>query len=493
MSKEKAHIVWFKRDLRLTDHSPLAKAAEHFEPVLLLYIFEPSLIKSKDYDLRHWRFVWESLQDMQQILKEHRMQILVACEEVLDVFKKLQGMLDIQTVFSHEETGIDLTFQRDLVLKDYFKDRGIRWEEYPTNAVHRGLMHRNEWRKKWRHRIDRAPEDPGLAKLRNYELSPGLERYFQSQKVPASFKEPNPLFQQGGASKAWNCLNDFLFHRARYYNKTISAPGPARYGCSRLSPHITWGNISIRQVYRYVQKHYDDLAYKLPVRSFQSRLRWHCHFVQKFEAEPRMEFENLNSGYDNIRKQSESELVDAWKAGQTGFPMVDACMRSVRQIGYLNFRMRAMLVSFLTHHLWQPWQSGARFLGRQFLNFEPGIHYSQFQMQACTTGVNSVRIYNPIKQSYDHDPNGLFIKEWVPELRYIPSELIHEPWKLSVMEQEMYGCRIGKDYPNPLNEDIKASYNKASSILWEKKKESEVRSENNRIVKKHVKNHSGRD
>jgi deoxyribodipyrimidine photo-lyase len=239
----------------------------------------------------------------------------------------------------------------------------------------------------------------------------------------------------------------------------------------------------MRMIYQYTNQHYETSKNKRAILNFVSRLHWHCHFIQKFEDECSMEFENVNKAYDALVKPKNESYIKAWQEGKTGVPIVDACMRCLVATGYINFRMRAMLVSFLTHNLWQDWRFGVHHLAKQFLDFEPGIHYPQFQMQAATMGVHIIRTYNPIKQSYDHDENGEFIKQWIPELSNVPKEFIHEPWLMNLEQQQTLNCIIGKDYPAPIV-DLKISTKMASNNLWALKKSKASKVEVNEILNK---------
>jgi deoxyribodipyrimidine photo-lyase len=480
MHKPEINIVWFKRDLRLQDHLPLQMAVATNKPVLLLYFYEPTVMQYGDSDERHWCFVQESLADMNAQLRKYHVQILAICNEVIDSFKRIQHHYTIQRIFSHEETGNALTYKRDKQVAVFCKQENIEWIEAPANGIVRKLYNRKHFSERWLSTMSAPIYEVALENIQS--LHADVQWLPQYTTVHVS----NALMQPGGVTAAQKYLHSFLYERKQYYSKHISKPELSRKSCSRLSPYLAWGNISMKQVYQASIQAINDTGDKRNIYFFMSRLHWHCHFIQKFETECRMEFENLNTGFNTIRKVVNDTYVKAWQEGKTGYPLIDACIQCVRATGYLNFRMRSTLVSFFTHHLWQPWQAGVHFLAKQFLDYEPGIHYPQFQMQAGTMGVNTIRIYNPVKQSVDHDAEGVFIKKWLPVLNAIPTEHVHKPWLMTTAEQLMYGIVLGKDYPLPIV-DIEVTGKYAREHLWAVKKSKDVQKQNERILHIHTK------
>jgi deoxyribodipyrimidine photo-lyase len=198
--------------------------------------------------------------------------------------------------------------------------------------------------------------------------------------------------------------------------------------------------------------------------SFTGRLRWHCHFMQKLESEPAIEFRSFHSAYEGMREHDPVTLA-AWSEGRTGWPFVDACMRMLQATGWLNFRTRAMLMSVASYQLWLDWRPTGLHLARLFTDYEPGIHWPQAQMQSGTTGINTIRIYNPVKQGLDQDPDGSFIRRWCPELAHVPLPWLHAPWTMPALEQAEAGCLIGRHYPAPIVDHVAAARH-AREAVW---------------------------
>ena len=477
--KQTINIFWFKRDLRILDNSALERAIKENNRLLLIFTFDDALLNDKHYTTRHYNFINESLYDLNLFFKKFGCKVHSFEMNIISLFEELKSKFNINKVFSHMETGLKSSYDRDLKFKKYCKKNNIEWIEDINNGVFRGLQSRKNWILNWNNYMKK--------KIRVF--NPKVEDFITLNKKSKFerkiIKPKKSKFQCGGSTYALKYLETFLETRIDKYQNNISKPELSRINCSRLSPYIAWGNLSTRYIWQRAKEKLNHGKSKFQINGFTSRLRWEAHFIQKFEMESDMEFRSVNRGYEKQDKNINKTYIRAWENGETGYPLVDASMKCLIETGYLNFRMRAMLVSFFTHHLWQPWKAGVVFLANNFLDFEPGIHYSQFQMQAGETGINMIRIYNPTKNAKEHDKEGVFIKKWIPELKDIPAPVLFEPWKMSLIDQVAYHCKIGKDYPKPII-DISETYKYAASKLWSFKSNNLVKEESNRILQKHT-------
>lgn len=457
-------LVWFKRDLRIRDHLPLLLGSKS-GTVLPIYVFEPSLWSSPEYDASHFEFVRQSLIELDHNLRRLGGRLAIRIGELPDVFIQISGTMPFHSILSHEETGTWLTYERDQRVARWVRACGIPWKEYPHNGVIRRLKSRDGWAGAWARRMSErlaeCPEHVSVPEEFEWGQIPTVDQVMPNAGNVVGY------LQRGGESTATSTLESFLADRGGDYRGSMSSPLTAETSCSRLSPYLAWGNLSIKQVQQATARRLGDLSCDFgntdgaartsrirSLKSFMSRLSWHCHFIQKMESEPEIQFRNICRLYDGLREgEFNSEHFEAWKKGRTGFPMIDACMRYLHHYRWINFRMRAMLMSFAAYHLWLHWREPSTFLARQFLDFEPGIHFSQCQMQSGVTGINTIRIYSPSKQLLDQDPKGEFVRRWIPELEHVPLAFLAEPHRMSIDEQTRYRCRIGVDYPSPIVHD----------------------------------------
>ena len=459
--KQPIHIVWFKRDLRVNDHAPLAYAVAEGISVLPLYVIEEEYWQQDFASRRHWSFIRDCLLDLREDTAALGQPLVVREGEICEIFHDISSKYIIKGIFSHEECGNNWTYERDKKVIAWCKSNNIPLHEFPQNGVVRRLESRDHW-----------------SKIRNARMakplinSPDNIPLLASESIGEIPSANHPMFgdalvgtvQPGGRREALKILDSFLARRSVYYVQNISNPGRSGHYCSRLSGHLTWGSLSVREVVKAAQAFAQTSAFgqhgeqKRSFSAFNNRLAWRCHFMQKLEDQPSIEFECMHSAYEGIRKTHPQTAIyyQAWAEGRTGYPLIDACMRSLVHRGWITFRMRAMLVSFASYHLWLDWRQTGYHLARVFTDYEPGIHYSQLQMQSGVTGINTTRIYNPIKQSQDQDPKGQFIRQWVPELRNVSDMWIHEPWKMSSALQQRASCLIGEDYPAPIVENASA-------------------------------------
>jgi deoxyribodipyrimidine photo-lyase len=511
-------VVWFKRDLRVSDHAALAAAAETGLPVLPLYIAEPELWQQPDASARQWAFIAETLESFRTDLAALGQPLIVRVGDAVQLFKRLHGQHGIAHLFAHEETGNDWTFSRDKRVIAWAREASVPFTEFQGNGVIRRLKNRDGWARAWDRRM--AQDQIAAPQLQPiYGVEPGAIPTAPELGLAA---DRCPGRQLGGRQQALARFGAFLSVDGQPYRRAMSSPSLGAVHCSRLSPHLAFGVLSMREAaqgawarmrdLREDEAHPNRTEWRGSMVSFAGRLYWRDHFIQKLEDEPAVEWRAFHPAYrgqedftpetaqrvnagrigqNGVAEDTPYAIPDprislqAWMAGETGLPFVDACMRSLQQTGWLNFRMRAMLVSCASNLLGIPWRPSGQHLARLFTDYEPGIHWSQMQMQSGTTGINTVRIYNPIKQGLEHDADGAFVKHFVPELADVPAAFIHEPWRW-----EQAGSLLGKTYPEPLI-DVQQAMRAARLRIHGPRKAKSFRQASDTIQAKHGSRRAG--
>jgi deoxyribodipyrimidine photo-lyase len=463
-------ILWFKRDLRLHDHAALHHAVR-CGPVLPLYIIEPELWRQPDASARQWSFVAESLAELDLALSGLGLRLILRVGDAVPVLDALATRHGVCNLVSHQETGNLWTFARDQRVAAWARDKGIRWTETPGQGVFRRLATRDGWTA----RRDAAMAQPLLAvpPMTGVVEEPG---HIPNPQEFGLSGDACPYRQQGGRAAGLRLLDSFLASRAETYRAGMSSPLTGENACSRLSPHLAWGTLSGREVAQATAVAQNQGRFPRALHAFQSRLAWRDHFAQKLEDQPDIETTCLDPATETLR-DTDATRLHAWELGETGLPFLDACIRSLVATGWLNFRMRSMVMSAASYHLWLDWRSTGPILARRFTDYDPGIHWPQVQMQSGTTAINTIRIYNPVKQGHDQDPTGAFTRRWLPELADVPDSFLQEPWRWEGAGRLRY--------PQPVVDPVAAA-RVARDRLWSLRRAPGQKDIANAIVKRHA-------
>ncbi|MFK7854293.1 MAG: FAD-binding domain-containing protein [Granulosicoccus sp.] len=478
-------LWWVKRDFRLCDNEALCHAIELCDTVVALFIIEPALCKAPESSFLHFLAWQQACEHLSEQLDAKGGRLITRVGNAADVFEDLYKRYQFEALFSHQETGSELTYKRDCQIVRWAHSHKVPWFESFQNGVVRGLQNRDDRQPVIRERLFESQSRATPSQFTAWSDTPSSDAWPSFETVSGRLRDERiqvRKLQPVTEADAQKTLQAFLYDRGVAYAGGISSPNTAFAAGSRLSVHLAWGTISLRQVFTALRVRTEELAkqpnaksaqWRKSLNAFQARLHWHDHFMQRLESAPDMERAAINPAYRHIEYGDCKPVLQAWMQGTTGLPLVDACVRCLAATGFLNFRMRAMLVTTGCFGLAQSWQALQYPLARLFLDYEPGIHFSQIQMQAGVVGINTLRVYSPHKQLVDHDPHGAFVKKWIPELRPFSADSIRN------YESESLG-----DYPEPIV-DIKSTAKIIKDQIYAVRKSEQGQEEAARMLDLH--------
>lgn len=433
-------ILWFKqRNLRLQDSEPLflaMKESRRSGPVLPVFIHEPSIIRQPDMARQHQVFTRETLDELADDIGSIGGDLAEYVGEAVEALDSLHRQRAITKIWTHRETSQNVCFDRDRKVRAWARDRGISLVEVEQDGIARGSQPKESFPDYFARAVQAELRDP---------MGKDLSERFASLPVPscnladipAASGEDKPLRPRGGRRAAMELMNRFFTIPAlQVYPKVLSSPNTAWGQCSRMSTYLATGTVSDREIFQRVDglvtqarnqmNDRDFEAFQGKARFYLDRLAWRRNYIQSFEDRPELEHTPMLAEFKGVREEVNDDLLERWKNGMTGFAFVDAAMRCLRETGWLNMRLRGTVVSFATMNLWQPNWPVAHYLGRELADFHPAVHHVIHQLVAGMTSFDGLMVYDVVKQGFDHDKDGDFVRRYVPELADLPGGSVHD-------------------------------------------------------------------
>ena len=455
MKLEKA-LVWFRRDLRDHDHAALSAALANARQVWCVFVFDRDILDAlpsrRD---RRVEFILESLRELDAALHARGGGLIVRHGWPLEEIPALATTLGVDAVFANRDYE-PAAKQRDGEVRQRLHSAGMAFESPRDQVVFDGdavltqagkpftvfTPYKNAWRK----RLTAA--DIAAHSGSGGQLMPGDTRLPSLAELGFEATDLATLGIRPGMSGARALWEEFAAGRIDRYGALRDFP--AIKGVSYLSVHLRFGTLSIRELVREALRREAD--------SWLNELIWRDFYFMILDRFPRVVGHSFKPEYDAIRWADWPAGLAAWQEGRTGYPLVDAAMRQLLHSGWMHNRLRMVVASFLTKDLGIDWRLGEAWFAQQLNDFDLSANNGGWQW-AASSGCDAqpyFRIFNPVTQSEKFDPDGKFIRRYVPELARVPDKYIHAPWQMGRIEQEAIGVVIGRDYPAPLVDHAQA-------------------------------------
>jgi len=448
-----AALVWFRRDLRTHDHAALHHALAAHDRVHCAFVFDTTILDRLPRRDRRVEFILRALGEVDAALRGMGGALIVRHGDPVVEIPRLAAELGVAAVFAnrdYEPAAIarDAEVRRRLGAVDFldFKDQVVFERDEIATQAGTPFSVFTPYKNAWLRRLATGDLDPwpveelasSLAPPRDDTPLPTLRDLGFEATDLAELRLPT------GMSGAQAMFRDFV---ERIDDYAAARDFPAVKGCSYLSAHLRFGTISIRQLAGYARNHggrgAETWLAELVWRDFYHAILWH---------HPRVVGGCFKPACDALRWDDAPDLFAAWCAGRTGYPLVDAAMRQLLHSGWMHNRLRMVAASFLAKDLGLDWRQGEAWFAEKLLDFDLAANNGGWQW-AASTGCDAqpwFRIFNPVTQSEKFDPDGRFIRRYVPELERVPAKFIHAPWRMGAAEQAACGVTIGRDYPAPV-------------------------------------------
>jgi len=455
-------LVWFRRDLRLADNPALSAAVASGRPVVALFIYDTSAATRPLGGASRW-WLDKSLRAFAASLEAIGGRLILRCGDPLVQVPAVAAEIGAGLI-TWSRLYEPAVVERDSALKSMLKEAGIEARSFNaallnepwtiTNAAGRPFQVFTPY---WRaacakiSAVELAPAPAALVKPDHWPPSEALDAWRLHPRNPdwsTGFTPWSP-----GEAGALARLDLFLAERLAGYARGRDLPGDD--ATSGLSPHLHWGEIGPRQIWRRAHDHAETVGARAPredLDRFLAELGWREFNHQLLFHGEDLAQVNVRRAFDAFPWRDDPAGLDAWRRGQTGYPMVDAGLRELWTTGFMHNRVRMIVASFLIKHLLIDWREGERWFWDTLVDANPASNAGNWQWVAgCgADAAPFFRIFNPVTQGQKFDPDGANVRRWVPELARLPDALLHAPWTAPPAVLAAAGVRLGRDYPGPI-------------------------------------------